>query len=381
MTSGASSDTTIANSIAKILKEKQSIAICLPTQTTLDATAAALSLFFALENEDKSVCVACATPIDPSYNLIGQEDIRNNLSVDGDVLVVSIPYKDGHIENVSYAVDGDKLNIAITPGAGKSRLQPEAVSFNYTGGKPEVIVTLYTPTLQALGALYEGHQDQFQGVEVINIDRHFTNSEYGTINFLDKKSPSMVQMINELLRALKTEIDQEIASNLYDGLVSATNNFSSYTINAQAFRMAAFLLEHGATRRPAAGAGNGAYSPQGQPVYTAPAMGASPEGESYDLEGTAEYMEQPQPAQAMAPQPIPAQPPVEPVQPVSVSVPAPGPRSRPAAQQPVPQESNPQEPAPAAQPAPAEPPQEKPQSGPVQLKPQIFKGSSGLNKG
>lgn len=379
MTNGTTSDTTVVQTIARILKEKKTIAICLPLKATQDAVASALALCFALENEGKKAGVAATDRTDPAYNLVGQDEVQTGLVGDGDVLVVSIPYKDGGVEDVSYSVQNDRLNISISPEAGRGKIEPSSVQYSYIGGKPDLIVTLYAPTLESLGALYEDNKQQFEGVDIINIDRHFTNNEYGTINYVDKKSPSMAQMINEILRVMKVEIDHDIATNLYDALVSATNNFSSYTVNAHSFRMAAFLLDHGADKRPIpvvqpGGQSGGQSQPQSQlngvgsaPMQPGTSMNtAMPvfEQEGYDFEGTAEPIEGYVPAPApvpVAPQTVqPQQVSAQPVQ-VRVAPPAPADVSLPVQEAPV-------------QAAP-----EVPQ--PVQLKPQIFKGSSGLNKG
>lgn len=270
MTDGTQPDNSLLSRITKTLKEKHSIAICLPAQPPLDAVAAALALQLVLEKDGKSVALACPTEIDPKFSLLGQEKVQTSLAVDGDVLVVSIPYKDGNVDNVTYNVEGDRLNIVITPEDGHARLEPEHVDFKYTGGRPDAIITVYAPTLQSLGSIYEKQADQFTGTEIINIDRHFTNNDFGTINFVDKKSPSLSQMVNDIFRHMKVEVGADVASLLLDGLSAATNNFASHAVNAQTFRMAAFLLEHGAVKRPpmpVAHAGmNGGLPQMGQPM-------------------------------------------------------------------------------------------------------------------
>lgn len=373
MTSGSSPDTNLVNSIAQILKEKKTIAVCLPVKASLDAVASGLALAFALEKIGKKAGVASSDLTDPAYNLVGQDEIQNTIVGDGDILVVSVPYKNGGVENVSYSIENEKLNIVIAPEAGRARIEPASVSFSYTGGKPDVIVTLYSQSLESLGDLYLKGKDQFTGVEIINIDRHLTNSNYGTINYVDTKSPSIAQMINEILRVMKVEMDHDIATNLYDALVDSTNNFTSYTVNAQAFRMAAFLLEKGASKRPVPGVNmhrpmSGVNMPGAMNSAPVPPMPSAQraqqmntvsqvppfEQEGYDFDGTSESGEGgafiPAPFAPVAPKvqsshaPIP-QAPVESVVPAQV-------HAMPNSEQ------------------------------PVQLKPQIFnKGMLGMNKG
>ena len=48
---------------------------------------------------------------------------------------------------------------------------------------------------------------------------------------------------------MKVGMDKEIATNLYAGLVAATNNFSSYSTTAETFQTAAELLKKGAVKK------------------------------------------------------------------------------------------------------------------------------------
>lgn len=236
--------------IAASLQNSNSIAIALPQQATKDAVAAALALYYALKDMGKSVSIASASSIDPDMRLDGQDIIGNSISADGDTLVISLPYTQGGVENIKSRVVNNRLEIHITPEGEHERVSKEQVEFGYTGGSADVIVCLYSPTLNSLGSLYQDNVDMFNSSEIINIDRHFTNEEYGIVNFVDKKSPSMAQMINELFKVMKTPMTSAITTHLYDGLIAATNNFTAHSVNADTFRMAAFLLDQGAVKKP-----------------------------------------------------------------------------------------------------------------------------------
>lgn len=236
--------------IAASLQKHNSIAIALPQQATKDAVAAALALYYALKEMGKNVSIASSSSMDPDMQLDGQEVIGNSISADGDTLVISLPYAQGGVENIKSRVINDRLEIHITPEGEHERVSKGDVDFGYTGGSADAIVCIYAPTFNSLGSLYQDNLNMFNSAEVINIDRHFTNEDYGTINYVDKKSPSMAQMINELFKIMKTQMTPQITTNLYDGLVAATNNFTAHSVNADTFRMAAFLLDHGAVKKP-----------------------------------------------------------------------------------------------------------------------------------
>jgi len=57
-------------------------------------------------------------------------------------------------------------------------------------------------------------------------------------------------MALKIIKSLSIEIDKEIATNLYRGITTATNNFSSYSVNAKTLENSALLLKKGAIKKP-----------------------------------------------------------------------------------------------------------------------------------
>ncbi|OGK14136.1 hypothetical protein A3H80_02985 [Candidatus Roizmanbacteria bacterium RIFCSPLOWO2_02_FULL_37_19] len=238
--------------IVKILAERQSISICLPTNPTLDSIASGTALYLALLQMGKNASIACGGDgdIDRQSRIAGIDKIQTSLVSDGDNLVVSFPYTEGSVDKVTYNIEENAFNLIIQPREGSAKLDPKKVSFNYTGGRPDVIITIYTATLNSLGTLYTSNKDQFTGVEIINIDRHFTNANYGTVNYVDKKSASVSEMVLDIVKTLRINLDKNIATNLYAGIVSATNNFTAHSVSANTFEASAFLLNNGAVKSP-----------------------------------------------------------------------------------------------------------------------------------
>ncbi len=236
---------------AHVLTGKNLISICLPNNPTLDAVAAGTALYMGLSSLGKSVGLACEGIINPDFGLLHQDKAQNALIADGNNLVVSFPYQEGSVDKVTYNISSDTFNLIIQPREGSPRLDPNKVNFSYSGGRPEVIITVYAPTLNSLGSLYTANSDQFTGVDIINIDRHFTNGNFGTINVVDKKSPSMSEMALALLNELKVNLDKDMATNLYAGIAAATNNFTAHSVSAETFESIALLLKSGAVKKPA----------------------------------------------------------------------------------------------------------------------------------
>ncbi len=267
-------------SIVKLLETKTVFSIVLPANPTADAVSAAVSLYLALVKIGKSASIACSTPIDTSITVAGVDKIQKELVASGDNLVVSFPYEDGAIDKITYNIEGNTFNLVIAPKEGKPRLDTHNVKYTYKGGKGEVIFTVDAPSLASLGDIYTNQQDMFTGVDIINIDRHLTNGNFGSINMVEKQRSSTSELILALLTSLSLEVDKDMATTLYSGIVSATNNFTSYSVNADTFDACAKLLKLGAVKRVIARPAPAAANYQAQPVVAAPqneAITVSPE--------------------------------------------------------------------------------------------------------
>lgn len=261
-------------SVIKLLETKTVFSIVLPANATVDAVCSAVSLYLALVKIGKSASIACSTPIDPSITIPGVDKIQHELVASGDNLVVSFPYEDGAIDKITYNIEGNTFNLVIAPKEGKARLETNNVKYTYKGGKGEVIFTVDTPSLASLGDIYTNQKDMFTGVDIINIDRHLTNGNFGSINMVEKQRSSTSELVLALLTGLSLELDKDMATTLYGGIVAATNNFTSYSVNADTFDACAKLLKLGAVKRVIA------RPPVNNTVAEQPVIDIAPQNES-----------------------------------------------------------------------------------------------------
>ncbi|GAB4218870.1 MAG: hypothetical protein Fur009_2180 [Candidatus Microgenomates bacterium] len=233
--------------IAEIMEKSRSGVIIIPQNSTVDTIAAATALYLGLNKIGKNVSLASSKKIDS--DLVGADKFKNIIGAEGDSLMISFPYTDGSIDKVDYNITGENFNLIITPRPGYPKLNPSQVNFSYTGGTVDFIIVIDAPTLNSLGEIYTNNQNQFTGKDIINIDRHLTNAYFGTVNFVDKTISSISEMILKILQTLKIEIDKDMATNLYAGIAASTNNFTSYSTNANTFENVATLLRCGAIKK------------------------------------------------------------------------------------------------------------------------------------
>jgi len=250
------------NRIIEVIQKNKAGAIVFPANPSVDCLAAATSLYLALTKLGKTVSLTCSNPV--TSDLFAADKIQSTIGTGGDNLVISFPYTDGSVDKVDYNIQDNQFNLIVIPQSGQPKLNPNQVKYSYSGGKIDFIITIDTPTLKTLGYIYENNQDKFQGVEIINIDRHLTNANFGTINFVDKTSSSSSEMILKIIESLSIEIDKEIATKLYTGIITATNNFSSYSVNAKTLESSALLLKKGAVKKSPSPTAFGRRQPMNQ---------------------------------------------------------------------------------------------------------------------
>jgi len=240
-------DQNILNRINEIVEKSSTGIILIPSSPSIDAIASACSLYLGLSKVGKSVSIACEKTV--KTDIVASEKIKEQFVSGGDSLMISFPYSDGSIDKVDYNIKGDLFNLIITPRTGFPKLNPNQVNYSYTGGTVDFIFVIDSPTLNNLGSIYLDNQTHFTGRDIINVDRHLTNSFFGTVNLVNKTISSISQLILKILQNLKVDIDRDMATNLYSGIASATNNFTSYSVSADTFDSIASLLRFGAIKK------------------------------------------------------------------------------------------------------------------------------------
>ena len=83
-----------------------------------------------------------------------------------------------------------------------------------------------------------------EGREIINIDHHSTNSQYGILNIVDREAVSSSEVAFRLLERLYP-VSRESAVSFYAALVSDTRNFTTSNMSGAVFDFAGKLVALG----------------------------------------------------------------------------------------------------------------------------------------
>jgi phosphoesterase RecJ-like protein len=85
------------------------------------------------------------------------------------------------------------------------------------------------------------------GQPLANIDHHFTNTRFGTMNWVDSNAAATAELALALVKSLGVSLDQEIATALLTGITTDTLGFRTSSTTARTLRSAADLMEAGAS--------------------------------------------------------------------------------------------------------------------------------------
>jgi phosphoesterase RecJ-like protein len=84
-----------------------------------------------------------------------------------------------------------------------------------------------------------------QAKTVVNVDHHRGNGDFGTLNLVVPTASSTAELLTSLLADLGVDLDLDIATCLYTGIVTDTGRFQYTNSSPETLRLAADLLAFG----------------------------------------------------------------------------------------------------------------------------------------
>ena len=161
--------------------------------------------------------------------------------------------------------DGDALGSLLGASLGLQKLgkktfpswaaTPPAMPPGYTfmPGAADLVEPVDLPATKTFWALDCGAGDRLGTLEdaarraetLINLDHHPGNDEFGTINVVVTDAGSTAELVAYMLRDLGVEMDKDIATCLYTGILTDTGGFQYANSTSDTMRLAADLLDHG----------------------------------------------------------------------------------------------------------------------------------------
>ena len=221
--------------IQTLVTGAKTVVILTHANPSVDTMASALAIYLAFQKMGKMAIVAMESgPLVEVANLVGIDKVQTSLG-GKNLMLTYKPYNDGDFQKILYpGAEGNdaatnEFKLVIVP---KEGFVPDPANFKFipVGGSADLIITVEVLEPTQLGKLYD--QNVFSQAPVINIDNHDPNKDYGKFNLVEPDAASVSEITTFFLRAVNAQLDQDMAGNLYQGLVSATSNFSSPKVRA-----------------------------------------------------------------------------------------------------------------------------------------------------
>lgn len=184
---------------------------------------------------------------------------------DWDAAVESLRNADSVVVACHVNPDGDALGSLFAASLGLESLgkktyatwgtTPAAIPFSYQflPGADTVVQPNDVPDADVFLAVDCGAGDRLGSLEerargakiVINVDHHPGNDDFGTYNIVVTHVSSTAELITRILQDLNVELNKDIATCLYTGLVTDTGRFQYSNSTPDTLRLAADLLALG----------------------------------------------------------------------------------------------------------------------------------------
>ncbi len=127
-------------------------------------------------------------------------------------------------------------NLKFLPGADRIRQELDS------GFSPDVAIVLDCPVIERVGWISNFIDES---TFIINIDHHISNSSFANINWVEPDSSSVGEILYELFKKLKVDIDTDIAKAVYTAIITDTGGFNYDNTSKRTHMIAGELLEYG----------------------------------------------------------------------------------------------------------------------------------------
>lgn len=111
----------------------------------------------------------------------------------------------------------------------------------------EAIICLDCSDTARLGPIYSGNVHKFVTTPVVNIDHHPTNSHFGSLNVVDPSAAASCEILAYLMEQEDLPVEEDVATALMMGILTDTQGFRTPSTSAGTLRIAATLIERGAS--------------------------------------------------------------------------------------------------------------------------------------
>lgn len=234
--------------VVEALKSASNILVTVSTDPSVDGLSAALGLTLLLDKLDKRATAIFSGTIPSAINFLEPDKTFENTADSLRDFIIALDKEKA--DHLRYKVDGDVVKIFITPY--KTMLSQSDLEFSQGDYNVELIIALGVTSQDNLDKALDAHGKILHDAKVVTITAGETASNLGGVDWNEKSAGSLSEMVVALSTQMSGEeklIDEQIATALLTGIVSATDRFSNDRTTSRVMTMAAQLMAAGANQQ------------------------------------------------------------------------------------------------------------------------------------
>lgn len=234
--------------IVEGIKANSTILVTVNDSPSVDELSAALGLTLILNKLEKRATSIFSGAIPPAITFLDPaKTFESTVDSLRDFIIALDKEKADHLR---YKVDGDVVKIFITPY--RTVLSDKDLDFSQGDYNVEMVIALNVATQDHLDKALSAHGRILHDAAVMTITSGSEPSTLGSADWREAGASSLCEMLVSLSEALKDErpvLDEQVATALLTGIVSATDRFSNDRTSSRVMTMAAQLMAAGANQQ------------------------------------------------------------------------------------------------------------------------------------
>lgn len=234
--------------VEKLIAKAHNILLVVPPNAHYDAIASMIALYLALERMEKTeVDIVSPSHVPEALQFLpGGSQVSTQPNCDPEIVLDIAGPEEVTGVRLEKLVGGSRVHVKVPHG---HDITMDRIGTTIRTMPYDLVITLGCSDIEALGEIFMDHTDFFYQTPVINIDNTASNENFGTVNLVDLTAGSIAEVINNLLKDLsKEEINNDIATALYAGIIAGTDSFQRPGTTPRSFEASAKLLQAGAER-------------------------------------------------------------------------------------------------------------------------------------
>ena len=234
--------------IVEGIKANSNILVTVNDSPSVDELSAALGLTLILNKLEKRATSIFSGAIPPAITFLDPaKTFESTVDSLRDFIIALDKEKADHLR---YKVDGDVVKIFITPY--RTVLSDKDLDFSQGDYNVEMVIALNVATQDHLDKALSAHGRILHDAAVMTISSGSDPSSLGNVDWREAGASSLCEMLVSLSEALKDDrpiLDEQVATALLTGIVSATDRFSNDRTSSRVMTMAAQLMAAGANQQ------------------------------------------------------------------------------------------------------------------------------------